>query len=194
MLRYIVIGMVIGVATELAARTLRLWIYRRAYTPVLNVIIMFGLIMGGLASRARPLGMAGIAGVAFGIGLLYEIANLRVLKWWYFPNERLAFVRGHTAIVVVLALLWAAVPPMIVGVQRVMPVGTRALLTGGSRLERLNQRERQLSQKLDGLRERARAVETQLEEVRLLKQTLLGRQAVRRLDSPEAAPAGTPSR
>jgi len=189
-LRYMVIGMAIGVAIELAARTLRLWIYNQGQTAVLNVIIMFGLIMGGLASRVRPLGIAVVVGSAFGIGLLYEIANLRVLKWWSFPNERLAFIRGHAAIVVVLALLWAAVPVMILGVQRVVPAAER--WSGATRLERLNQRERQLTQKLDSLHERARAVETQLDEVRLLKQTLLGRRAVRQLGPQEGNPPPTP--
>jgi hypothetical protein len=189
-LRYMVIGMAIGVATELAARAFGLWIYNQRQTPVLNVIIMFGLIMGGLAGRMRPLSIGVVTGIAFGIGLLYEIANLRVLKWWYFPNERLAFIRGHAAIVVVLALLWAAVPAMILGVQRVIPATER--WSGASRIERLNQRERQLTQKLDSLRERARAVETQLDEVRLLKQTLLGRHAVRQLGAQEGNPAPTP--
>jgi hypothetical protein len=191
-LRYIVIGMVIGVATELVARTFRLWVYHQPQTPVLNVIIMFGVIMGGLASRTRPLGLPVVAGIAFAIGLLYEIANLRVLKWWYFPNERLAFIRGHVAIVLTLAVLWAAVPAMIVGAQRVVPAKARSLFSGSSRLDRLNERERQLMRKLDGLQERTRAVQTQLEEVRSLKQALLGRQAVRRLAPRETNPAPTP--
>jgi hypothetical protein len=176
-LRCVVIGMVIGTATELVARTFRLWIYQQRQTAVLNVVIVFGLVMGALASRMRSLGLPLVVGVATGIGLMYEIANLHFLKWWSFPNQRLAFIRGHAAIVVVLALLWGAVPVMIVGV---------------SRLERLNQRERQLTRKLDALRERVRAVETQLDEVRTLKQTLLGRRAVRRLGSAEANPAPTP--
>ena len=191
MLPYVVIGMVIGVAIELAARTFRLWVYDQQQTAVLNVIVMFGLVMGGLASRTRPLGLPVVIGIAFVIGLLYEVANLRVLKWWYFPDERLAFVRGHAAIVVILAVLWAAVPAMILGVQQVTPRAVRTLVAG-SRLDRLNQRERQLMQKLDALHERARAVETQLDEIRVLKQTLLGRQAVRRLGSQEATPAPTP--
>ena len=192
MLHYMVIGMAIGFVTELAARTFRLWTYNQRQTAVLNVIIVFGLVMGGLASRVRLLGIAVVVGIAFGIGLLYEIANLRVLNWWSFPNERLAFIRGHAAIVVVLALLWAAVPVMILGVQRVIPVTGRLSILGGSRVERLNQRERQLTQKLDSLRERARAVETQLDEVRLLKQTLLGRHAVRQLAPQEGTTAPTP--
>ena len=190
MLRYVVIGMAIGVVTELAARTFRLWIYHKGYTPVLNVIIVFGLIMGGLASRVRPLGLEIVVGIAFGIGLLYEIANLRFLRWWSFPNERLVFIRGHAAIVVVLALLWAAVPALIVGVQRAV-LAKGSSFMGASRLDRLNQRERQLMQKLDTLHERARAVETQLEDVRMLKQTLLGRRAVRELGA-HAGPPPTP--
>jgi hypothetical protein len=183
--------MAIGVAAELVARTFRLWIYHQRQTPVLNVVIVFGFIMGTLASRMRPLGLPLVVGVGVGIGLAYEIANLRVLKWWYFPNERLAFIRGHAAIVVVLALLWGAVPVMIVAVQKVIPRVSESVL-GASRLERLNQRERQLTRKLDSLRDRARAVETQLDEVRALKQTLLGRRAVRHLGSQEANPAPTP--
>ncbi|HVO23550.1 MAG TPA: hypothetical protein VMW56_07980 [Candidatus Margulisiibacteriota bacterium] len=183
--------MLIGTATELVARTLRLWIYRQRHTPVLNVVIVFGLIMGALASRIRPLGLPLVVGIAVGVGLVYEIGNLRVLKWWDFPDERLAFIRGHAAIVVVLALLWGAVPVMIVGVQAVIPRVSETVL-GVSRLERLNQRERQLTRKLDGLRERVRAVETQLDEVRTLKQTLIGRRAVRRLGSSDANPAPTP--
>ena len=192
MLHYMVIGMAIGVVTELAARTFRLWIYNQRQTAVLNVIIVFGVIMGGLASRVRPLGIVVVVGSAFGIGLLYEIANIRLLKWWYFPDERLAFIRGHAAIVVLLALLWAAVPVTILGVQRVIPATQRWSIIGGSRVERLNQRERQLMQKLDSLHERARAVETQLDEVRVLKQTLLGRHAVRQLGPQEGNPAPTP--
>jgi hypothetical protein len=190
-LRCVVIGMVIGTATELVARTFRLWIYQQRQTAVLNVVIVFGLVMGALASRMRSLGLPLVVGVATGIGLMYEIANLHFLKWWSFPNQRLAFIRGHAAIVVVLALLWGAVPVMIVGVLTVVPRVSETVL-GVSRLERLNQRERQLTRKLDALRERVRAVETQLDEVRTLKQTLLGRRAVRRLGSAEANPAPTP--
>ena len=193
MLRYVVIGMVIGVATELVARTFRLWIYHQAQTPVLNVIIIFGLIMGGLTSRMRTLGLEPAVGIAFGVGLLYEIANLRMLKWWYFPNERLLFIRGHAAIVVVLALLWGLVPVLIVSAHAMLPRGGRTMMSGAAaRLERLNQREQQLTEKLDGLHQRARAVETQLEEVRVLKQTLLGRHAVRQLGTQEGNPAPTP--
>lgn len=191
--RYVVIGMLIGVATELVARTFRLWTYRQSRTPVLNVIIMFGVIMGGLTSRARFLGLEAVIGIAFGVGLLYEVANLRVLKWWSFPNQRLWFIRGHAAIVVVLALLWALVPVMIVSANAMLPRAGHTVLSGAdSRLERLTQRERQLTEKLDALHQRARAVETQLDEVRVLKQTLLGRQAVRQLGAQEANPAPTP--
>lgn len=111
------ISMVIGVAGEVSARTLRLWIYRKAYTPLINIVVMFGVIMGGIAALAPRVGVLPIFFIAFAVGLVYEIANLYVLDWWYFPDERLAFVRGHAAIVVVIALLWGSVPVVTAGVR-----------------------------------------------------------------------------
>ncbi len=189
MLRCMVIGIILGVAIELVARTFRLWIYHQLQTPILNVVVMFGLIMGGVASGARTLGLPLLVVIGFAIGLLYEIANLRILKWWYFPGERLAFVSGHTAIVVVLALLWGLVPAMIAGAQSALP---KARPSREARLERLNTREQQLIAKIEALRARQREVETRLEEVRAQKQALLARQAVRRPGIQDASPAPTP--
>jgi hypothetical protein len=119
-LRCMLISMVIGVGGEVSARTLRLWIYRTAYTPLVNIVVMFGVIMGGIAALVPSVGVLPIFFIAFAVGLVYEIANLYVLDWWYFPDERLAFVRGHTAIVVVLALLWGTVPVVTAGVRAVL--------------------------------------------------------------------------
>ena len=109
-LRCMIIGMLLGAVTEAIARTLGLWVYRRPQTPIINVVVMFGLIMGGIASLVGPLGIVGTFVLAFAIGLAYEIANLRLLDWWYFPGDRMAFVRGHAAIALVLAVLWGSVP------------------------------------------------------------------------------------
>ena len=49
-LGYILIGMVFGILTEIIAWWLRLWIYRQPQTPILNVVLVFGLLMGGLAA------------------------------------------------------------------------------------------------------------------------------------------------
>lgn len=112
MLACVLLGMIIGTVTEITARTARLWLYRRPYTPVVNVIGMFGLIMGGIAA-AGHLGTAATFGFGAAIGLAYELANLFILDWWYFPDERMAVVRGHTAIVLTLTLTWGVVPLMI---------------------------------------------------------------------------------
>lgn len=110
MLRCMLISMVIGIVGEITARTRRLWIYRSAQTPIVNVIVMFGVVMGGVAAFVPNVGLLPAFFVAFAIGLVYEIANLSVLDWWYFPDERLAFIHGHAAIVVVIAVLWGTVP------------------------------------------------------------------------------------
>jgi len=113
MLACVLLGVIIGTVTEVTARTGRLWLYHRPYTPVVNVIGMFGLIMGGLAAAAGHLGTAATFGLAAAIGLAYELANLHILHWWYFPDQRMALVRGHTAIVLTLTLTWGLVPLMI---------------------------------------------------------------------------------
>ncbi len=190
------IGVAVGVAAEFVARVFKLWIYRQPQTPIINVLAMFGLIMGGIAGAVPRIGLLPAFGVAFAVGLVYEVANLQWLDWWYFPEEHLAFVHGHTAIVLVLSLLWGAVPVMIVGAQqRALPMGRperraahSAAVSGQTRLEALQQREAQLIQKLEALRERERDIETRLEQTRALKQMLVSRQPVRKPGAQDATP------
>ncbi len=111
------ISVIIGIVTELNARALRLWIYRSPQLPILNVLVMFGVVMGGIASLVPTFGLLPVFLIAFGVGLAYEIANLNLLNWWYFPGERIAFIRGHTAIVVVIAIFWGVVPVMTEAVE-----------------------------------------------------------------------------
>jgi len=184
------VGMAIGVLAELVARAFKLWIYRDAQTPVLNVFVVFGLIMGFIASRIRRLGIDGAFFVAFGIGLAYEIANFRLLKWWEFPGDRLGFIRGHTAIAVVIALLWGTVPVVIAATEPFLPGGRRRIaVTGQARLEALSEREQQLLHKLEELQQRERALQNQLEGIHTLKERLLSRQEARH----PAQLAATPS-
>jgi hypothetical protein len=117
MLRCMLISMVIGIVSEITARTLRLWIYRSAQTPIVNVIVMFGVVMGGIAALVPSVGLLPAFFIAFAVGLVYEIANLYALDWWYFPGEQLAFIHGHAAIVVVIAVVWGAVPMVTVAVR-----------------------------------------------------------------------------
>ncbi len=197
-MRCILIGSLIGVATEIMARAFKLWVYRQPQTPILNVIVMFSLVMGGVASLVPRIGLLPVFLIGFAIGLLYEIANLQWLDWWYFPGERLSLLRGHTAIVLVIALLWGAVPVMIASAQAgipktslrkvSLPKPARTTASRQQRLEALNEREKQLIDKLEDLRQRERDVETRLGEARARKEALLARQAVRRPGADDVTP------
>lgn len=182
MLRCMLIGMGIGIAAEIVARAFSLWVYHQPQTPLLNILAMFGLIMGGVASLVPKVGMPGAFAAGAAIGLVYEIANLRVLKWWYFPNERLLFIPGHTAIVVLLALLWGAVPVAIATAQSKTPHSRPAatpVQSAQSRLDELNAREKQLIEKLEAVRQRERDLESRLEDIRRRKQVLIDKQTAR---------------
>jgi len=201
----LLIGIVLGAAVEFGAWTLRLWVYRQPQTAVLNVVLMFGVLMGGLASMVPVIGVLPVYGLGFAVGLFYEMLNLRVLQWWEFPGERLAFVRGHTAIVLALAVAWGAVPVFIASAQAALP-GPRVLLDVAKRveprpertkvpikvrLERINEKERRLLEKIEAVQERERDLQNRLAEVRAHKQMLLDRRAVSRPGQPEATPTGS---
>ncbi len=203
MLRFMLIGALIGIAAELGAWALGLWVYRQPQTPVLNIVVMFGVIMGGLASWVRVIGVLPVYWLGFAVGLLYEALNLRVLKWWDFPGERLAFVRGHTAIILVLAVAWGVVPVVIANThtavpptrlllgaagKQVQPRAERTKVTIEARLEQINEKEKRLLEKLEAVRQRQRDLESRLEEVRTYKQMLLSRQPVSRPGQPGATP------
>ncbi len=111
------VGIAVGIAAELSARRLRLWVYRRPVYPIINVIAVFGLVMGGLAALLPSVGTVPALVMAFAAGLAYEILNLRQLHWWDFPDARMAFIHGHTAIVLAVAVMWAFVPVLIATVN-----------------------------------------------------------------------------
>lgn len=187
MLRCIVIGLGLGVIVEVAARLLNLWRYHHVQTPILNVIGMFGLVMGGLASLVPQLGVVGSAGAAFVAGLAYEILNLRVLRWWYFPDGRMGFIAGHTAIVLVLAALWGVTPLVIAEAAAAVAPPRAARPTPEARLEALTVRERRLLERLETAHQVVRDLETRLQAVRDAKAALEARHGIRPL-----APAPTP--
>ena len=110
MLRVFVIAVAIGALSEAVARLARLWLYRRPIYPVLNVLVVFGAVMGGVAMLAPSLGLAGVFGLGFALGLAYEAANLAVLDWWTFPDDRLLFLRGKTACALGVSVSWGLVP------------------------------------------------------------------------------------
>jgi hypothetical protein len=110
-------GILIGLVSEAGARHQRLWVYRRPLYPVLNVIVMFGLVMGSVAELAQAIGLAGAFGAGFAIGLSYELLNLTLLDWWYFPDGCLYMLRGKMACAAGVAVAWGAVPVAIAVVR-----------------------------------------------------------------------------
>ena len=189
-LRYMLIGMAIGAVTELVARILRLRLYRNAIYPALNILLVFGVIMGGLASASRLLGPLPTALIAGAIGLAYESANLTWLHWWSFQDEREATAAGRTAIVVLLSVLWAVVP--FVTVQAEARLHRMSVISPpANKLDQLHEREQQLLRKLDELRQRLHDVETKLEQVRIRAQHVIDKQAAHQPGRKVAAPTPT---
>jgi hypothetical protein len=190
MLTYMLISLLLGAATEAAARLFKLWRYAQPQTALLNVVAVYGGIMGGIAGLAPRLGVWKACALAAGVGLAYEIANLRILHWWHFPGERLLFIRGHHAIVLVLAALWGVLPLVTLtaraAIKRPFPAATVA-----ERVEQLNVQEQRLLETLDGIREKERSLEARLEGVRRKKQMLLERRAIR---DPRAHPPSADNR
>jgi hypothetical protein len=103
-------GVVIGIVCETAAYLQGLWVYRRPVFRITNVVVVFGVVMGTLASRAARWGIWPVFGAGVAIGLGYEVLNLAVLHWWRFPDERVGPLRGQAVIVTGLAISWGAVP------------------------------------------------------------------------------------
>lgn len=192
MLAYVLISMVFGVVTEVCARLLKLWVYRQPQTPVLNVIVVFGLIMGAIATLVPRYGVLPAFVIGFAVGSAYEVANLVFLKWWDFPGERLGFVRGHAAIVLVMSVCWGVLPVVTAKVHAALPRSPRSAAPRPSAIEKLNEREKTLIQKLDGLRQREHDVESRLEDVRRRKQLVLEKQTVRKVERPPARPTARP--
>ena len=103
-------AVVVGVLGEAVADRAGLWVYRRAAYRVANVVVMFGLVMGTVATLAPAIGLAGVFALGFAIGLAYEAANLAWLRWWSFPGDRLLWLRGPTACALGVSVTWGLVP------------------------------------------------------------------------------------
>jgi hypothetical protein len=110
MVRAYVAAVAVGILTEAFARIFRLWLYRKPSYPVLNVLLMFGAVMGGLSLAVPALGFLWVFLVAAGIGYGYEQLNFSSLDWWYFPEDRFLVFRGRQACALSVGALWGLVP------------------------------------------------------------------------------------
>jgi hypothetical protein len=104
------IGVGLGVASEALARALGLWVYRAPRYPVLNVLGMFGAVMGGLSLLGPELGIGGLFAIGWGVGFGYEWLNFLALGWWRFPDDRFLIFRGRGSCAASVATLWGLVP------------------------------------------------------------------------------------
>jgi hypothetical protein len=117
----VLIGIGVGVAGEIGALLRRLWVYRNPLYQVLNVLLMFGLVMGTLAWAGSALGTPALFALGFGIGLLYETLNFVRLDWWYFPDNRLLGLQGKTACALGVSIAWGTVPVTVAWLARLLP-------------------------------------------------------------------------
>lgn len=162
----------IGVVAEVVARGLRLWVYGNPWFVLVNVFLMYGLVMGGMAALVPRLGALPVLLCGAAAGLAYEIVNLRWLHWWSFPGQRMLFLRGHVAILAVLTVLWGLVPPTTWALRSAWAAVDRPRRTLQERYDGLAAREQHLLGKLQALQEREQQIERQLEAVRAHKRPL----------------------
>lgn len=109
--QYIFIGLVFGVFAEIIANKLNFWRYRAAWMPVNNIVFMFGFINGSIALFVKMAPFQFL--LAALIGTLYEIANVKFLHWWTFPDNQMGPIKGLVPIFAVLAVAWGSVPVLI---------------------------------------------------------------------------------
>lgn len=188
-LRTIVLGMVLGVVVEGLARLFRWWEFRRSSLLVVQIVLVYGLVMGGLASFVPRLGPFAIGLVAALVGLCSELLNVAFLHWWRFLDGRNDSSAGRLAVIVVLALGWGTVPPLLaradVALQRALGASSAQ-----DALQALEQRQRYLLQKREDLLLRLRDVDNRLRALDRRKQRLQER-ARQRQPRAEAVPART---
>ena len=110
MINTYLIAILVGALAEIIARKARLWIYRKPINPVINVLIMFGLVMGGLSLTVPSLGYLPVFIIATIIGYIYEQLNFSVLGWWDFPDDRFLIFKGKQACAISVGITWGFVP------------------------------------------------------------------------------------
>ena len=110
MIETYLVAVVVGTAVETLAWAGRLWVYRRVINPVINVLVMFGVVMGALSLAVTTLGHLPVFLIGWAIGYGYEQLNFGVLDWWYFPADRFLLFKGRQACARSVGGLWGLVP------------------------------------------------------------------------------------
>ncbi|MFQ3325153.1 MAG: hypothetical protein ACI90U_002988 [Pseudomonadales bacterium] len=100
----------IGILCELTARIGKFWLYRKPIFPILNIILMFGIVMGALSLLCQRSGLLPVFIIATAIGYAYEKINFSTLHWWDLPNDRFLVFKGKEACARSIAVLWGITP------------------------------------------------------------------------------------
>jgi hypothetical protein len=117
MFEYYLIAVAIGIIAELSAKAGRFWLYRKPVYPVINVLVVFGVVNGLLLASAVPaLGYLPVFLLGWVVGYAYEQLNFVLLSWWDFPDDRFLVFRGRQACAVSVGVLWGLVPVTVHGV------------------------------------------------------------------------------
>jgi hypothetical protein len=122
MIRALLLGMALGVAAEILAYSANWWKYHKTISPLINILVMFGLVMGAVSLLQPTLGTGGVFLLGVLIGYAYEWANFLVLDWWVFPDERFLVFRGRQGCAVSVAVIWGLVPLTVAQLAAYLPI------------------------------------------------------------------------
>jgi hypothetical protein len=122
LLRAILLGMAIGVVSEILAYVANWWKYHTTVSPLINILVMFGWVMGSLSLLQPTLGALGVFVIGFLIGYAYEWANFLTLDWWVFPDERFLIFRGRQGCASAVSVTWGVVPLIVAQFANVLPI------------------------------------------------------------------------
>lgn len=100
----------VGLICELTARLGKFWLYQKPIYPLLNILLIFGIVMGALSLLVPRSGFLPIFIVATAIGYAYEKINFSYLHWWAFPQNKFLGFNGQEACARSVALLWGVTP------------------------------------------------------------------------------------
>lgn len=190
-MRTILLGMALGVLVESCAWIMRWWEFRRFPLVVVQIVLVYGLVMGSLAAWVARW-PAAVFAVAFLIGLCSELLNLAFLRWWRFPDGRDDRSWMRLAQVVLLALAWGATPWIIGRADAAVASAWRSSRPADPVAE-LEQRKRYLLEKREALLVRLRDIDRRLRAIDRRQEHLRRRQArATAAPHPSAPAAGGP--
>lgn len=176
--RLVLLGIALGVLVEGFAWLLRWWEFRRKLFLLVQVVGMYGLVMGGLAAWVPRLGPGPTFGLACLLGLCSELLNVAFLKWWRFCDGRDDSSWGRLVVLLVLALAWGAAPLVIARTDTAL-VGAWRATGAADPFRELEARKRHLLVKREALLARLREVDHRLRALDRREQRLLERRTRR---------------